>query len=276
MDGVKVFVPRPLCPYNENGLCPDGDRCEFLHGLACDLCDKNCLHPHNIEQQKQHRRECLANHEEAMEEAFAHARTSEKTCGICLENVWEKNKRFGILQNCSHCFCLECIRQWRKSREGSEVMTTRSCPECRTHSDFIIPCCYWVEDRGEKEHLIGVYQANTKQKRCKYFQSGNRDSCKFGNKCFYRHEDADGALVECDSPHVIARRLRRRQPRLDSFLELGFRQDYFEFAAEEDFMVAAFYEHIYGRSSSTSSSTFAVSAERIRLPSSAEEGFFDS
>lgn len=42
-------------------------------------------------------------------------------CGICMERVCEKalpeERLFGILPNCSHAFCLGCIRTWRRSRD---------------------------------------------------------------------------------------------------------------------------------------------------------------
>jgi len=49
----------PLCPYatnNIDGICPYSDgQCHYLHGDICDLCGRSCLHPNDIEQQKQHR-----------------------------------------------------------------------------------------------------------------------------------------------------------------------------------------------------------------------------
>lgn len=49
------------------------------------------------------------------------------TCGICMENVYEKyqlrNNLFGILPNCNHAFCIECISTWRKVRDyGRDVI----------------------------------------------------------------------------------------------------------------------------------------------------------
>uniref|UniRef100_A0A1I7Y2U7 RING-type E3 ubiquitin transferase n=1 Tax=Steinernema glaseri TaxID=37863 RepID=A0A1I7Y2U7_9BILA len=210
------FREELLCPYNEEGACPHPN-CQFLHGDVCELCGKACLNPLNEDQQKQHRRECIAEHEKAMEDAFAAARTIDKNCGICMENVWEKNGRFGILNNCRHCFCLECIRKWRKSQQF-EHKTTRSCPECRTHSDFVIPASHWIEDPTEKERLITLYRDNTSKKMCKYFKPGDPDSCRFGNKCFYRHENQDGSPARCDSPNTINRRSRQRAPRLVEYI----------------------------------------------------------
>ena len=56
-----------------------------------------------------------------MEEAFNCKRSSDKVCGVCMETVWEKQppnrQRFGILSDCTHVFCLECIRKWRSEGE---------------------------------------------------------------------------------------------------------------------------------------------------------------
>ena len=56
-----------------------------------------------------------------MELSFAVQRSKSKDCGICMEEVINKNpvaeRRFGILSNCNHCFCLECIRKWRAAKQ---------------------------------------------------------------------------------------------------------------------------------------------------------------
>ena len=65
--------------------------------------------------------ECLAQHERDMELSFAIARSREKVCGICMDTVMEKDppseQRFGIMSDCTHCFCLSCIRKWRGSKQ---------------------------------------------------------------------------------------------------------------------------------------------------------------
>lgn len=53
--------------------------------------------------------------------AALRARSEAVVCGICMERVSEKalpeERLFGILPNCSHAFCLGCIRTWRRSRD---------------------------------------------------------------------------------------------------------------------------------------------------------------
>lgn len=71
----------PLCPYYLHGYCMNDIFCPFIHGDTCEMCQTQSLHPFNQEERKKHHRECLAEHERAMEEAFAEARSMEKTCG---------------------------------------------------------------------------------------------------------------------------------------------------------------------------------------------------
>ncbi len=115
----------PLCPYashNIDGICPYSEgQCHYLHGVICDLCGRPCLHPNDVEQQKQHREECIKEHEREMELSFAIQRSLDKACGICMDIVIEKDpiteRRFGILEKCSHIFCLSCIRKWRQTKQ---------------------------------------------------------------------------------------------------------------------------------------------------------------
>jgi hypothetical protein len=115
----------PLCPYashNIDGICPYSEgQCHYLHGDICDLCGRPCLHPNDVEQQKQHREECIKEHEREMELSFAIQRSLDKACGICMDIVIEKDpiteRRFGILEKCSHIFCLSCIRKWRQTKQ---------------------------------------------------------------------------------------------------------------------------------------------------------------
>lgn len=108
-----------LCPYYENsGVCML-DTCPYAHGELCELCGKFCLNPLDKEQQRQHNVECIKQHELDMEHSFAIQRSKDKICGICLEVILEKpsrEQRFGILPNCNHIFCLECIRTWRQAK----------------------------------------------------------------------------------------------------------------------------------------------------------------
>ncbi|CAJ0944917.1 unnamed protein product, partial [Mesorhabditis belari] len=206
---------RPLCPYFEIGDCPKSEEdCEFVHGILCETCFKACLHPDDPEQQQHHRAECVKQHEMNCEMAFIEQRSSDKRCGVCLEAIYEKNLRFGILEGCTHCFCLKCIRNWRKQQEF-ETDVIRSCPECRVHSNFVIPSVVWLEEPEEKKVMLDAYKENTAKKICRYYQgsqTGDGDGCPFGNKCWYRHQLPDGSIDPGKEPGS------RRLPRLSQFI----------------------------------------------------------
>ncbi|XP_068142404.1 probable E3 ubiquitin-protein ligase makorin-1 [Drosophila tropicalis] len=203
-----------ICPYESP--CAYGEYCPYrIHMELCEMCDQYCLHPTDQAQRKKHNRECLQQHEQAMELSFAIARSKDKTCGICFDTIMEKagrEKRFGILPNCNHIFCLECIRTWRQAKQF-EHKITRACPECRVCSDFVCPSAFWVETKEEKDKLLNDYRAALGAKDCKYFKKGE-GKCPFGNKCFYKHALPNGDIVDVGLP-VRARKLHRENEIID-------------------------------------------------------------
>ncbi|KAM4759420.1 uncharacterized protein ACIQIH_017081 [Cyanocitta cristata] len=136
--------------------------------------------------------------------AALRAQSEAVVCGICMDRVYEKplpeERLFGILPNCSHAYCVGCIRKWRRSRDFQSTVI-KACPECRITSSYYIPHKYWISDVGEKEKLIRTFKARTGKIRCKFFIRGH---CPFRSECIYLHE-------------LPARRLlqhRRQRPRM--------------------------------------------------------------
>ncbi|MBN3313557.1 MKRN1 ligase, partial [Atractosteus spatula] len=218
-------LKKQLCPYAAVGECRYGVNCAYLHGDACDMCGLQVLHPSDSTQRSQHIKASSA-HEKDMEISFAIQRSKDMMCGICMEVVYEKanpsERRFGILSNCNHCYCLKCIRKWRSAKQF-ESKIIKSCPECRITSNFVIPSEYWVEDKEDKQKLIQKYKDAMSSKPCRYFDEG-RGSCPFGGNCFYKHAYPDGRLEE---PQPQRRQLgsagrhrnQRRTPLWDIFDE---------------------------------------------------------
>jgi E3 ubiquitin-protein ligase makorin len=170
-----------LCPIYEKTLeCPFTDNCEFVHGDICDICNMASLNPYDEKQANEHKSQCLAVIEKDMEESFAIQRSMEKLCGICMEVVWEKekdsDKRFGILENCNHTFCLQCIRKWRASK-SYENKVVKACPECRVKSDFVTPSRYWFEDESNKKRIIEEYKGKLGYVRFQYHYEFLLDFC---------------------------------------------------------------------------------------------------
>ncbi|KAM7404653.1 hypothetical protein PAMP_011980 [Pampus punctatissimus] len=123
-----------------------------------------------------------------VEEMEAFLQSKNVTCGICMDKVYEKmdsrNHVFGILPNCNHSFCLQCIRTWRKTKDlGPDVIKT--CPQCRVRSAFYVPNKYWVEGQ-EKERLIAAFKEKFSKQRCSYYTRYR--CCPFKTECLYRHD----------------------------------------------------------------------------------------
>ncbi|KAM3617091.1 uncharacterized protein V6R79_002130 [Siganus canaliculatus] len=118
----------------------------------------------------------------------AYLQSKNVTCGICMDKVYEKADHrhhvFGILPNCSHSFCLQCIMTWRKTRDlGPDVV--KSCPQCRVRSAFYVPNKYWVEGQA-KESLIAAFKEKCRKKSCIYYTRYR--CCPFKTECLYRHD----------------------------------------------------------------------------------------
>lgn len=232
--GGDLNISKPgsineICPFEST--CPYGMYCAYaIHLELCEMCDQFCLHPSDETHRKKHKKECLQQHEQAMELSFAIARSKDKTCGICFDTIMEKSgreKRFGILPNCNHIFCLECIRKWRQAKQF-EHKITRSCPECRVASDFVCPSAFWVETKEEKDKLLGDYRNALGIKDCKYFKKGD-GKCPFGNKCFYKHALPNGDLVDVGCPKK-ARKMHRSNNEIINLLDIYL----FEFLDQRD------------------------------------------
>jgi Zinc finger, C3HC4 type (RING finger) len=60
-----------------------------------------------------------------MELSFGAACSEDKLCGICFETIIKPvgKSSFGILPNCNHCFCLKCIRTWRRAEQFENNIT---------------------------------------------------------------------------------------------------------------------------------------------------------
>lgn len=131
---------------------------------------------------------------------------SEFVCGICMEVVLDKEgdkAKFGILPSCTHCYCLSCITEWRRSKYDNEL--TKACPECRVIQDFVVPSKVWVENATSKAEFLDRFKKNAARKDCKIFKE-NFGHCPAGPKCVYRHRnDVSGEeLVEVKIPdHLV-------------------------------------------------------------------------
>lgn len=187
-DGLKAM----LCKFHTDGDCRYGERCRYTHGIACEICGKNALHPHDEELSAHHRRVCASDQERRrrVEESAS------VECGVCFESPVAIGRKFGLLQYCDHAFCLECIREWRGTDSagtfGREAI--RMCPLCRTESYLVIPSDTYENSMEAKEALMESYKKRLSNIPCRYYDFGAGE-CPFLGSCLYAHIDSDGNRV---------------------------------------------------------------------------------
>ena len=111
-------------------------------------------------------KECLKKHEVECEEAFAIQRSQDKSCGICLEIVWDRNddNRFGLLENCDHIFCLECIRKWRSSSDYEYKIVKAWLETISTTNLNKKKACILISVQNVEQNRTLLHQRNIGQK----------------------------------------------------------------------------------------------------------------
>ncbi|KAF6168318.1 hypothetical protein GIB67_018158 [Kingdonia uniflora] len=184
-----VIAEQPICVFAAAGNCPHGESCPHLHGKLCPTCEKYVLHPYRQNEREEHIRTC----ERKRKDLETFKLSQEIECSVCLERVLSKpmaaERKFGLLSECDHPFCISCIRSWRSNSptSGMDVNTAlRACPICRKLSYFVIPSAIWYSRQEEKQQIVHNYKAKLRSIDCKHFDYGN-GSCPFGTSCFYKH-----------------------------------------------------------------------------------------
>ncbi|GFS21934.1 E3 ubiquitin-protein ligase makorin-1 [Elysia marginata] len=163
---VREAIPPSPCGFPLRGRCRDGCRCSQFHARTVPS-GKPCKHF-----QRGHCKfglNCKFSHVLGSAESTLsqRKRDEEQECSICFEKMLANNEtsddattsKFGILQNCNHCFCLSCIRKWRTT-EGGTLAMRKTCPVCRTPSDFTVPSEHLVETPEEKKKFIENFKKN--------------------------------------------------------------------------------------------------------------------
>ncbi|XP_042585632.1 makorin, ring finger protein, 4 isoform X1 [Cyprinus carpio] len=142
----------------------------------------------------------------SMEQQHSRAfdQSKDVACGICMDKISEKStsqeRRYGILPNCNHAFCISCIVTWRKTKDFQEDVI-KGCPQCRVKSSFYIPSKHWVCDGEEKASLIAAFKERSSKLKCTFFM--RHGCCPFKSECIYSH----------DMPPNHTHRRRRSAPR---------------------------------------------------------------
>ncbi|XWS77426.1 hypothetical protein CRYUN_Cryun01aG0260700 [Craigia yunnanensis] len=203
-DNGDIMEPRSvnpvegsICSFAAAGNCSRGEKCPHIHEDMCPTCGKHCLHPFRPEKREEHIKMCEKKQKHL--EALKHSQEIE--CSVCLDRVLSKptaaERKFGLLSECDHPFCISCIRNWRSSSpsSGMDVNTAlRACPICRKLSYFVIPSVIWYCTPEEKQEIIDSYKAKLRSIDCKHFNFGN-GNCPFGTSCFYKHTVKPGSYA---------------------------------------------------------------------------------
>uniref|UniRef100_M4BN70 RING-type E3 ubiquitin transferase n=1 Tax=Hyaloperonospora arabidopsidis (strain Emoy2) TaxID=559515 RepID=M4BN70_HYAAE len=234
------------CPFFLRGKCKFGEHCRLRH-------DPMML-------SRPAAATCSAVSKPAAISTTFPDNEQEFTCGICFDDIVQSGKHFGLL-SCDHCFCLECLRSWRQSKEMELV---RACPACRFPSDYIVPSLTFCIGE-EKRKIVEAYKSHLALRECKYF-NGLLGSCPFGPRCFYAHLDASGRDVKhLDRPKRRTKQQRSRRDHEDGdamlqsllerynhlfhFFEDGDRNDSSDSDdlgdSEEDYIEAGFSDNEY-------------------------------
>ncbi|KAK9283502.1 hypothetical protein L1049_011748 [Liquidambar formosana] len=199
--GYSILSVKPadhsICSFAAAGNCPRGEKCPHIHGDLCPTCGKQCLHPFRPEEREEHLKTC----EKKQKHLEALKYSQEIECSVCLERVLSKptaaERKFGLLSECDHPFCISCIRNWRSSSPSSGMdvnSALRACPICRKLSYFVIPSVIWYSTKEEKQEIVDSYKGRLRSIDCKHFDFGN-GTCPFGTSCFYKHKVKPGSYA---------------------------------------------------------------------------------
>ncbi|KAF2074780.1 hypothetical protein CYY_003926 [Polysphondylium violaceum] len=176
-----------LCNFYIQGTCRHLDSCRFVHGDLCEICLKPMLIPGDELQNVQHQTECAFYQENLKKRE----EMKEIECLICYESVVDKGRKFGLLSECDHPFCLECIRSWRgNTKSDRSKHDIRLCPLCRKTSYLILPSPIYVIGE-KKQEVCDLYKLKLSTIPCKYYT--NSGFCKFGASCLYNHLDSENS-----------------------------------------------------------------------------------
>ncbi|CZR57860.1 uncharacterized protein PAC_07749 [Phialocephala subalpina] len=193
------------CKWWLRGYCSRGKSCHFKHDDAMFSLD-NKKAQHNLQESAESAEPSSTAPASSPGEGAAPepVSTTSQTCVICFETP----ETYGLLVNCDHAFCLDCIRSWRATApknptsENELKKTSKTCPMCRSQSHFTIPSSVWPVTAGSentmKKEIVDGYLGRMKNIPCRYFEQSAKDSapdykfkCQFGNNCHYSHTHPD-------------------------------------------------------------------------------------
>lgn len=127
---------------------------------------------------------------EELASAVSFQNGDEVKCPSCFTTIkFRRNKSnmvYGILENCNHIHCMECLRFRRQKETRKDYI---SCSQCNKTSRFIIPVNTLIRSVDEKNEIVGCYAKTLKYRLCRLYRS-DWGTCKRGDTCPYFHPGA--------------------------------------------------------------------------------------
>jgi len=114
------------------------------------------------------------------------AGSGQHICAICSNDVESAKRLYGVLDNCDHIFCYECIVSWKRSKYSNAE--SESCPVCKVRSAFITPSKHWYDNKDDKYRIVKKHKNHLKTLPCRYYL--RHGFCRFSDRCFYDHQEA--------------------------------------------------------------------------------------
>ncbi|KAJ3065788.1 alpha subunit of pyruvate dehydrogenase [Podochytrium sp. JEL0797] len=216
---VRGSKPTKACWFFSQGKCAKGDSCLFSHDTSKEVEAPRCVF---FSQNKCRKgAACAFSHEVSTGDVSEEARdtslpTNESlACAIC----YESPDTFGLLPECSHVFCISCVRKWRNKSDKDDALASseaiHACPMCRAKCPIVVPSDVFPEDDDQKQDILKDYKDKMAQVTCRYYKRGTnpaRKRCPFGDDCLYGHFDTDGNRVAGVLRPTPKRRNRNREP----------------------------------------------------------------
>jgi len=198
----------PCIWHHERKFCRFGSSCHFSHdalGVASGSLKTSETNALNTSQNTSCKKQPSTDIT-----TCSYIGNEEYNCGICLNNIAQSGKRFGLLSNCKHIFCIDCLRTWRGSAVNRKnVVVNHSCPTCRVKSNVVVPSKFFVVG-PEKELLFKRCKVKMGKMPCRYFD-GSIGSCPFGKDCNYAHFNWNGENLK---PNDLRRPPRKKRIRI--------------------------------------------------------------
>jgi len=191
--------------FHQNGSCRFGSRCHFSHtALEMDDGVKIGSNGNSIVDEG----ERVSLHV-GTDRNDPHAQFN---CGVCFEDIVRSGKRFGLMSSCDHCFCIDCLRTWRRqsNKNDQHSTVTQACPTCRVQSKLVVPSKKFAVG-SEKQKIFEGYKKRMEKMPCRYFD-GSIGSCPFGRSCFYAHLDWDGEDLKANDVRRSSRNTSGSRP----------------------------------------------------------------